>query len=113
MDNALKSLLTNAEAADWTMSERAYTFDVTVNSFRKALTGSDVTAALQEDVYKRQVSERAGRAGRGAGMGHRPSGRNADWLDQGRRRDGEKPSSKGAANPKLTGEEPLPPFCSR
>lgn len=48
MDNALKSLLTNAEAADWTMSERAYTFDVTVNSFRKALTGSDVTAALQE-----------------------------------------------------------------
>jgi raffinose/stachyose/melibiose transport system substrate-binding protein len=46
-DDALKSLVTNMEAADWTMRERLLTMDTTVDSFRKALTGTDVATALQ------------------------------------------------------------------
>ncbi|MBQ8892877.1 MAG: extracellular solute-binding protein [Clostridia bacterium] len=48
LDNAKASLVKNATAADWTMSERFYTFDTTVASFRKALTGTDVETALLE-----------------------------------------------------------------
>ncbi len=48
MDDALQSLVTNATAADWPMRDRALTMDTTVECFRKALTGTDVTTALQE-----------------------------------------------------------------
>ncbi len=46
-DDSLKSLLKNAKAADWQMSEYANDYEAIMNGFRKALTGTDVTEALQ------------------------------------------------------------------
>lgn len=48
LDSAKSSLVKNAVAADWTMRERFYTYDTTVASFRKALTGTDLETALLE-----------------------------------------------------------------
>lgn len=48
MDEALKSLLTNATAADWPMKEHLQTFDNMVQCFRNALTGADAATMLQE-----------------------------------------------------------------
>lgn len=48
LDSAKSALVKGATAADWTMRERFYTFDTTVESFRKALTGTDVETALLE-----------------------------------------------------------------
>lgn len=47
-DNAKTALVKGATAADWPMREHLLTFDTTVASFRKALTGSDVETALLE-----------------------------------------------------------------
>ncbi len=48
MDEALNSLVSKAEGADWPMRDRIITMDKTVECFRKALTGTDVQTALQE-----------------------------------------------------------------
>lgn len=48
MDEALKSLVSKATAADWPMRDRLLTIDTTVGAFRKALTGTNVETALQE-----------------------------------------------------------------
>ncbi len=46
-DDSLKSLLKNAKAADWEMREYASDYDAIMDGFRKALTGTNVTEALQ------------------------------------------------------------------
>lgn len=47
MDDALNALVSKAEVADWPMRDRIITMDTTVESFRKALTGTPVEVALQ------------------------------------------------------------------
>jgi len=47
MDDALNALVSKAEVADWPMRDRIITMDTTVDSFRKALTGTPVEEALQ------------------------------------------------------------------
>lgn len=48
LDNAKASLVKNATAADWPMSERFLTYDSVIDGFRKAMTSGNITAALQE-----------------------------------------------------------------
>ncbi len=47
-EDSLKNLLKNAKAADREMREYAKNYEGIMNGFRKALTGTDVTTALQE-----------------------------------------------------------------
>ena len=48
LDDAKQSLAKKATAADWTMRERFYTYDTTIASFRKALTGGNLEESLLE-----------------------------------------------------------------